>query len=112
MDTPSPPFTLHCGAGVADVLRHTDQMIKTARSNVTGHPGADIRITEMELSLLRSLRMLMDLAAGTGDVHLARDSARSLTFVVPSLQLGGAMIFHPDAADGRTLLTGEWILHS
>ena len=108
METTSPPFTLHCGAGVADVLRHTDQMIKTARSNDTGHPGEDIRITEMEFSL----RMLVDLAAGTGVLNIARDSARSLTFVAPSLQLGGAMIFHPDAADGRALLTGEWTLHS
>ena len=109
MDTPSPPFTLHCGPGVADVLRHTDQMIKTARLAVGGHAGS--RAAEMELSLLRGLRMLMDLAAGTGDVQLARDSARCLTFVVPSLQLGGAMIFHPDTSDGKPLLTGEWILH-
>ena len=39
MDTPSPPFTLHCGAGVADVLRHADQMIKTARLAVGGQCG-------------------------------------------------------------------------
>ena len=66
----------------------------------------------MELSLLRSLRMLVDLAAGTGVVHVGRDSVRSLTLVAPSLQLGGAMIFHPDRSDGRELLTGKWLLHS
>ena len=110
MDTPSPPFTLHCGAGVADVLRRTDEMIKTARLDVGDHTRS--RVAEMELSLLRSLRMLMDLAAGTGDVQLNRDSDRSLTFVVPALHLGGAMIFHPDRSDGGAVTAGEWILHS
>ena len=109
MNTPSPPFTMHCGAGVADVLRRTDEMIKTARLDVGDHTGS--RVAEMELSLLRSLRMLMDLAAGTGDVQLDRDSDRSLTFVVPALHLGGALIFHAHTFDGRACPTGEWVLH-
>lgn len=110
MTIPSPGFTLRCGEGVAEVLRHADQMIKQVRTASGG--GTCDRVAQMELSLLRSLRMIVDLAAGAGEVHIAKDSCRSLTFVAPRLGLEGAMIFHPDDQVAGTPVVGEWTLHS
>ena len=107
-------FTIQCGPGVADALLQADQMIRDARSWVGSadcqrafadvqHPPSwtelDVRVQDMELSLLRCLRLLINLAAGTGEVRLTRDSDVSLLFHQPATGLTGGMIYHPDKVD-------------
>ena len=66
----------------------------------------------MELSLLRCLRLLINLAAGTGELDLTRDSDDSLLFHQPATGLTGGMIYHPETVNDSQIPIGTWTLHS
>jgi hypothetical protein len=124
----SPGFTVHFGDGVADVLRHADHMISEAHAwigtaecrriyqdagKVPSWYEFEDRIREMEPSLLRSLRLVITLAAGPGgELRIGWDSERSLVLGHPPSGLTGVMIFHPDQVNGNAIPVGSWTLHS
>jgi hypothetical protein len=126
----SKEFTVTFLGGVADVMTEASKMIHEAKQWAAGFQWAEDtgftaesqakfsdewrnryqkmqdRVDEMELSWLRSLVHLIQLASNSydGDLRLSWDSPDSLFFHHPKSGYHGGLIFHPDYADGRKRL--------